>query len=200
MGRETSEETYRLRRCTRRRGKGGSRQQPGRMDGAAAGRDLCQAALAPDLCPPHPSNQARLQGTPPGPLLSFLLLELALLTQEQGEGSAWLPGLPEGRGHGCLRIPQSYRAAASLAPSEASAGAGGTGRWRLCRKEADASSGHHLAQAKAAKEDIPPSAPQVLGHRLQLGLWGSVPVLKLLLPDTSFHPRELLPARTYRQC
>lgn len=164
------------------------------QDGAAAGRGLCQAAPAPDLCPPHLRNQAHLQDTPPG---SASLLppprELALLTQ--GEGSAWLPGLPEGQAHGCLRIPQCYRAAASLAPSEARAGAGGTGRWRLCRKEADASSGHHLAQAKAPKEDIPPSAPQVLGHRLQLGLWGSVPVLKLLLPDTSFHPRGLLPAQ-----
>lgn len=99
--------------------------------------------------------------------------------------------------HGCLRTPQSYRAAASLAPSKARAGAGDTGRWRLCRKEADASSGHHLAQAKAPKEDIPPSAPQVLGHRLQLGLWGSVPVLKLLLPDTLFIPEGSCPhART----
>lgn len=36
------------------------------QDGAAAGRDPCQAALAPDLCPPHLRNQAHLQGTPPG--------------------------------------------------------------------------------------------------------------------------------------
>lgn len=163
--------------------------------------EICARLHWHQTCVPHTSgNRHTCKEHPLGPLLSFLLLELALLTQEQGEGSAWLPGLLEGRAHGCLRIPQSCRAAASLAPSEARAGAGGTGRWRLCRKEADASSGHHLAQAKAAKEDIPPSAPQVLGHRLQLGLWGSVPVLKLLLPDTSFHPRGLLPARTYRQC
>lgn len=68
-------------------------------------------------------------------------------------------------------------------------GLAGTGRWRLYRKEADASSGHHLAQVKAPREDIPPSAPQVLGHRLQLGLWGSVPVS----PQASFQTPLFIP-------
>lgn len=71
-------------------------------DGAAAGRgDLCQAALAPDLCPPHLRSHSNLQGTPHGSASRLPPpRELPLLTQEQGEGSQWLPGLLKGWGRG----------------------------------------------------------------------------------------------------